>query len=305
MLRFILGRLAGGVVVVAAVATIAFFLMRAAPGGPFDEERSLLPEVQRNIEERYHLNDPVWEQYLRYMGGLLHGDLGHSLKRPQTVNEIIANQYGYTLTIGLMAISIGAGLGIAMGVTAARHRNSLRDHALMGVALLGISIPSIVLAPLLILIFSLTLGILPSARVESFASYLLPATTLGLIYTGVIARITRTSMVETMGHDFIRTARAKGLDERTVAWKHATRLGLIPVVTYLGPAVAGLISGSFVVEKMFQVPGLGSYVVNAVSDRDDPVLCGMLVFYVSFLVVLNIIVDITYGILDPRIRDRK
>ena len=302
MLRLIIRRLIAGVMVVFTVATISFFLLRQAPGGPFDAERSLLPEVQRNIEERYHLNDPLWKQYVTYIDELAHGDLGHSLKRPQTVNELIANHYSYSLVLGGMAIVIAAVLGIVMGVLAAARRNTWVDHSLMTVALIGVSIPSIVLAPMFIGWFALRLGWLPAARADNLRSFILPSLSLGLIYVGTVARLARTGMIETLSQDFIRTARAKGLSERTIIWKHALRLGVLPVVTYLGPAVAALISGSFVVEQIFQIPGLGFYFIASVTDRDYPVLAGMLVFYVTLLVILNLIVDITLGILDPRIR---
>jgi oligopeptide transport system permease protein len=189
-------------------------------------------------------------------------------------------------------------------VIAAARQNRLSDHAAMTVSLMGISIPSFVLGPILILIFSLTLFWLPPARVDGFASYLLPASTLGLIYMGTVARLTRSGMLETLRQDYIRTARAKGVGERGVVWKHGLRLGLLPVVTYLGPATAALISGSFVVEKIFQIPGLGFYFVASITDRDYPVLTGVLVFYTAFLVLLNLAVDIAYGALDPRVRGK-
>ncbi|MEZ4365372.1 MAG: ABC transporter permease [Kofleriaceae bacterium] len=305
MLRLILSRLGSSVLVIFAVATIAFFLMRCAPGGPFDEERSLLPEVQRNIEERYHLNDPLISQYADYIGGLAKLDFGQSLKRPQTVNELIAGHYGYSLTLGLMAIAIALSLGLTMGVAAAARRNTWVDHSLMSFALLGVSIPSIVLAPLGIAAFALHLGWLPPARAEGLSSYLLPAFTMGLIYTGTIARLTRAGMLEVLGQDFVRTARAKGLSERAVVWRHAVRLGVVPVATYLGPAMASMIAGSFVIEQIFQIPGLGFYFVSSVSDRDYPVLTGMLVFYVVILVALNLVSDLAHGALDPRVREQR
>ncbi len=305
MLRMILTRLFGSVFVLLMVATVSFFLLRAAPGGPFDEERALLPEVKRNIEERYHLNDSLPTQYADYMKGVFTLDFGQSFKRPQTVTELIGAHYGYSLTLGLMAMAVAITLGITMGVTAAARRNSWADHGLMTLALLGVSIPSIVLAPLGVGFFALKLGWLPPARAEGLTSYLLPAFTMGLIYTGTIARLTRAGMLETLGQDFVRTARAKGLSERAVVWRHAVRLGVVPVVTYLGPAMAGMIAGSFVIEQIFQIPGLGFYFVSSVSDRDYPVLTGMLVFYVAVLVVLNLISDLMHGVLDPRVREHR
>lgn len=302
MIRLIVTRLAGGVAVLAAVATIAFFLLHAAPGGPFSSERRLQPAVQRNIEERYHLDDPLWQQYATYMGGLARLDLGHSMKRQRTVGEIIGQHFPYSVKLGLLAIGFAALFGTALGVVAAARRNTWVDYLLMSLALVGISIPSIVLAPIVIRFFALELGWLPPARAESFISYLLPAAVLGLIYAGTIARLARAGMIETLGQDHVRTARAKGVSERAVVWKHAFRLGVTPVVSYLGPATAGLISGSFVVERIFQIPGLGFYFVDSVASRDYPVLTGLLVFYVGFLVALNLVVDIAYGWLDPRVR---
>jgi oligopeptide transport system permease protein len=303
MLRLVATRLLGGFIVLVAVATASFFLLRAAPGGPFDDERNPPPEVKRNIEERYHLNDPLPEQYARHMVGMLTLDFGQSMKRPMTVNELIVNHFPYSVTLGVMAIGIAIALGVGAGVVAAWRRNSWVDYALMTLALLGVWVPSLVLGPLFIYWFAIQAGILPAARATSFASYLLPSLVLGLIYAGTIARLARAGMIETLGQDFVRTARAKGLPDRVVVWRHALRLGILPVVTYLGPAAAALISGSFVVETIFQIPGLGYYFIDSVASRDYPVLTGLLVFYVAFLMVFNLIVDLLYGVLDPRIRD--
>lgn len=302
MIRLILGRLIGGAIVVVFVATFAFTMIKLAPGGPFDDERSLPSETKRNLEKRYNLDLPGYQQYLLYMGNLVRGDLGHSIKRPQTVTELIANSFPISIKIGLLALIFATLMGVGLGVFAAQHHNSWWDHGAMAFALFGISVPSLVLGPLLIMIFSLTLGWLPPARAEGFDTLILPALTLGLIFMGVIARLARSGLLETLRQDYVRTARAKGLDERTVVWKHALRLGLMPVVTYLGPATAALVTGSFVVEKIFQVPGLGFHFVNSIGDRDHTVLAGVLVFYSIFLVLLNLAVDIAYGFLDPRIR---
>ncbi len=302
MIRLVLGRLAGGLVVLFAVATFSFFMLRAAPGGPFDDEREVPAEVKAHIEERYDLRAPVIEQYGRYLGNLARLDFGHSMKRQQSVGEIISDHAPYSARLGLFALMIAITGGVVLGVIAAARHNRAADHVAMSISLIGISIPSFVLGPLLVLIFSLTLFWLPPARVDGFASYILPASTLGLIYMGTIARLTRAGMLETLRQDYIRTARAKGVSERAVVWRHGLRLGMLPVVTYLGPATAALISGSFVVEKIFQIPGLGFFFVASITDRDYPVLTGVLVFYTAFLVMLNLIVDIAYGILDPRTR---
>jgi len=305
MLRLIASRLLGGVFVLVVVATVSFFLLRAAPGGPFASERAVPAAVQRNIEERYHLHDSLWQQYTTHMSRMARLDFGHSMKRQRTVNEMITDHAPRSLQLGLMALVFAALFGTALGVTAAARRNTWVDYALMVVALLGISVPSFVLGPLFIRWLALGLGWFPPARAETFASYVMPALVLGMIYAGTVARLARAGVLETLAQDYVRTARAKGLTERVVVWKHALRLGIIPVITYLGPATAALISGSFVVEKIFQIPGLGFYFVDSVVSRDYPVLTGLLVFYVAFLVLLNLGVDILYGIIDPRTRDAR
>jgi oligopeptide transport system permease protein len=305
MIRLVVTRLLGGIVVLLVVATASFFILRAAPGGPFASERTMPAAVQRNIEERYHLNDPLWKQYTRYMGGLVQLDFGHSMKRQKTVGELIRDHVPYSARLGLSAIVFAALFGTMLGALAAARRNSWADAALMSVALIGISVPSFVLGPALIRWFSLDLGWFPPARAEGWTSFVLPALTLGLIYAGTIARLARAGVIESLSQDFARTARAKGLSERTVVWKHALRMGVIPVITYLGPATAALIAGSFVVETIFQIPGLGFYFVDSVVSRDYPVLTGILVFYVAFMVVMNLVVDIVHAMLDPRIREAR
>ncbi len=305
MMRLILGRLAGAVVVVFFVASFGFLALKAAPGGPFDNERRVSPEVQRNIERVYHLDWPLWRQYAHYMAGVARGDLGHSMKGTSSVMEVIGENFPYSLQLGLLSLAFSIVAGVGLGVIAAARQNRWPDHLAMSVSLVGISIPSFVLGPLLIYWFALRLGWLPAARWDGLASMIMPAATLGLIYMGTIARLTRSGMLETIRADYVRTARAKGLSERTVVWKHALRLGILPVVTYLGPATATIITGSIVIETIFQVPGLGFYFVASVTERDYPVLAGVMVFYCIFLVFLNLLVDLAYGVLDPRIRDAR
>ena len=305
MMRMILGRAAAALVVVVCVATLGFGALKLAPGGPFDAERRVSAEVMRNIERAYHLDWPLWRQYGDYMARLMTGDLGQSMKRTSTVNEIIAENFPRSLQLGLLALAFAIVAGVGLGVLAATRQNRFADHAAMAVALAGVSIPSFVLGPLLITVFALRLGWLPAARWDGFASMILPATTLGLIYMGTIARLTRSGMLETIRQDYVRTARAKGLSERVVIWKHALRLGILPVVTYLGPATATLITGSIVIETIFQVPGLGFYFIASVTDRDYPVLTGVMVFYCVLVVTLNLLVDIAYGFIDPRIREAR
>ncbi len=304
MIRLIIGRLLTGVLVVFAVATFAFSMMNLAPGGPFSQDRELKPSVQAKFEATYNLNDGFGTRYFNYMKSLAKGDLGMSMKYPRTVEDIIKTHFGTSVILGLGALVFSIIFGLTAGVIAASRQNSWTDHSSMGIALLGISVPSFVLGNLLISFFSLELGWLPASRAETWRHFILPSMTLGMIYMGVIARLTRSGMLDTLRQDYIRTARAKGLSENKVVWKHAFRLGVMPVVTYLGPAIAALVTGSFVVEKVFQIPGLGRYFIFSVLDRDWFVMCGLLVFYSVFLIILNLIVDITYGFLDPRIRGR-
>ena len=312
MTRLIINRVIGGIVVVFFVATFSFLMLRLAPGSPFADDRGLLPETKQNIEKAYKLDQPLIVQYADYMWKLvpkpsqgMAPDLGHSIKRNRSVWQIIKTHFPVSVQLGIMALGFATIGGIFFGVLAASRQNSWVDHTSMAFALFGISVPAFVLGPILIFIFSIQLTWLPPARFDGFASMILPAMTLGLIYMGVIARLARSGMLETVRQDYIRTARAKGLSERKVIWKHAVRLGLMPVLTYLGPATAALITGSFVVEKIFQIPGLGFYFIASVTERDYPILSGVLVFYSIFLVLLNLAVDIGYGFLDPRIRDKR
>ncbi|MBA3539193.1 MAG: ABC transporter permease [Deltaproteobacteria bacterium] len=300
MIRFVIGRLVASLVVIFVVATASFLLLHAAPGGPFTTDARRSAAVQQAMEERYGLRDPLWQQYAREMTNLAHGDLGHSMKKDTSVNALIREHGPVSAVIGLLGLTTALILGVSMGVIAAWRRNSWVDYLLMTLALVGISVPSFVIGPLLIAALSIHLGLLPPARIDGVTSYILPAITLGLIYIGTIARLARGGMLDALGQDFVRTARAKGLPERVVVWKHALRVGIVPVVTYLGPATAAMISGSFVIEKIFQIPGLGTYFVNSITDRDYPVLTGVFVFYATVLVLLNLVVDLAYGVIDPR-----
>jgi oligopeptide transport system permease protein len=305
VIRFLLGRIVGAMIVVWVVATLSFLLLHAAPGGPFDTDLKRSAAVQRAMEDRYGLHDPLWQQYVRELGQLARGDLGDSMARDESVNHLIAAHFPVSAAVGLAGLLTAIVLGVTIGVAAAWRRNTWLDYALMTIALVGISVPSFVLGPLLVAAFAIKLGILPATQIAGVSSYILPALTLGMIYIGTIARLTRGGMLETLGQDFVRTARAKGLPERTVVWKHALRVGIVPVVTYLGPATAAMISGSFIVEKIFQIPGLGTYFINSIATRDYPVLTGVFVFYATLLVLLNLVVDIAYGMLDPRIREAR
>ena len=288
-----------------AVATASFLLLHAAPGGPFETDARRSAAVTHAMEERYGLHDSLWRQYTRELGHLARGDLGVSMKKDVSVNQLIAEHGPVSAVVGLCGLAMAVVLGVARGVIAAWRRNTWIDYALMAVALVGISVPSFVIGPMLIAFVALKLGALPPAQITGVASYILPSLTLGLIYLGTVARLARGGMLDALSQDFVRTARAKGLPERRVVWKHALRVGITPVVTYLGPATAAMISGSFVVEKIFQIPGLGTYFVNSITDRDYPVLTGVFVFYAALLVLLNLAVDIAYGVLDPRVREHR
>jgi oligopeptide transport system permease protein len=301
VIRFIASRLVASVAIVFAVATASFLLLHAAPGGPFDTDERRSVAVQRAMEDRYGLHQPLWQQYGRAMANLARGDLGVSMKRDASVARLIAEHGPISALLGLLALSAALAIGVALGVIAAWHRNTWLDALVMAGALIGVSIPAFVLGPLLIAAISLDLGWLPPARVDGLRSLILPAITLGAIYLGAIARLTRGGMIDALGHDFIRTARAKGLPEHRVVARHALRIGIMPVVSYLGPATAAMISGSFVVERIFQIPGLGTYFITSVAERDYPVVTGVFVFYAALLVVLNLAVDVAYGVLDPRV----
>ncbi len=302
MIKLVARRLLGAILVLWAVATLSFFALKATPGGPFDRERQLSAEVKRNIEHRYRLDRPLADQYLDEMGRLVRGDLGQSMRRPYSVAEIIAEGFPRSLALGLAALALATAAGLGLGVLAAARRGTWVDRAAMATALVGVSIPAFVLGPLLIQWLSLRLGILPAARLEGAASLVLPATTLALVYIGAIARLTRGGLVDALAQDYVRTARAKGLGEAAVIGRHALRVAIVPVLTYLGPVTASLVTGSVVVESIFEIPGLGFSFVSSVQDRDAPVLLGVTVFYCLLVLLVNLAVDVATALLDPRAR---
>ena len=280
----------------------SFALVRLAPGSPFSSEKEIPPEVRRQLDAKYGFDKPLPEQFLRYLGNLLRGDLGPSTKYPQrSVNEIIADGFPVSLTLAGVALVWSLLVGVTAGIIGAVRQNTIWDHAAMGAALVGISIPSFVLGPLLVLIFALRLHLLPPAGWGDWRHVILPGLTLGTIYAASIARLTRGGMLEVVRSDFIHTARAKGLSERLVIWRHMLRGGLLPVVSYLGPAIASMLTGSVVVEKIFNVPGIGPYFVDAAFNRDYFLVMGIVLLYAFFLLLLNLVVDVAYGFLDPRI----
>jgi oligopeptide transport system permease protein len=287
------------------IVTLSFFMMRAAPGGPFDQERQLPPDILRNVERAYHLDKPLLQQYLLYLGGVVRGDLGPSFRTKDfTVNELLAEGAPASLKLGSLALLLATVLGLAAGITAALNQNSLVDYGVMTLAMIGIVIPNFVMAPLLTLVFGVWLGWLPVAGWGDGSLYFLalPVVALGLPQVARIARLTRGSMIETMNANYVRTARAKGLRERIVVGRHALKGALLPVVSYLGPAAAGLMTGSVVIETIFSLPGIGRYFVQAALNRDYTVVMGVVIVYAMLIIVLNLIVDLIYGLLDPKVR---
>ena len=305
MLRYCVIRLLQAPIVLFLLVTITFFLIRFAPGGPFSGEKKHSAEVQAALEAKYHLDKPLAAQYFRFIGQLLKGDLGPSLKhKERNVNEIIGNHLPTSMLLGSLAISLALMLGLSAGIIAALRQNTVLDYSVMTVAVLGISLPTFVIGPLLQMSLAMRAHIFPVAGYHGPSSPLylvLPAVTLALPFAARIARLMRAGMLDVLGQDFVRTARAKGLHERTVVLRHALRGGILPVISYLGPAIAAITTGSLVVEKIFQIPGLGSEFVNSALNRDYFLVIGTVIVYGSFIVCCNLIADLAYGILDPRV----
>ena len=306
MWRFIVSRLLQAIPVLLVVITVTFFLIRMAPGGPFDSEKAVIPEVKAALEAQYRLNLTLFEQYTAYLGDLSHGDLGPSFKYPgRSVNELIAAGFPVTAELALYALLVALVIGGVAGVVASLKPNTAQDYIPMSVAMIGICMPSLLLGPILILVFGVYLDWLPvSGWGDSPGDKILPAITLGAAYAAYIARLSRAGMLEVMSQDYIRTARAKGLPEWQVVSRHALRGGMIPVVAFLGPAFAGLLSGSFVVETIFQIPGLGRFYVQAAFNRDYTMILGSTVFLATLIVVFNLLSDILAAWMNPRLRNQ-
>ncbi|MEO8207083.1 MAG: ABC transporter permease [Chthoniobacterales bacterium] len=303
MAAYLIKRLAALVFVLFCVVSVTFILIRASPGGPFDAERKLPPAIEKELLAKYKLDGPLWRQYRDYLGDLLHGDLRLSTKyRNRTVNEILAQTLPVTFALGTMAFLLATTLGIWIGTIAAVRYQTLTDTLAMVVALLAVSLPSFIIGPALILLFGLWLKWLPVGGWGDITQCILPAITLAAPYVAYIARLMRASMLETLDQDFVRTARAKGLSETSVIYKHALRVALLPVVSYLGPLAANLLTGSIVVETIFQIPGAGGFFVNSILNRDGFLLGGVVIVYCVLLVCFNLIVDISYTVLDRRIQ---
>jgi oligopeptide transport system permease protein len=299
-----LRRLASLPVVLLCVITLTFFLMRLSPGGPFDSERKLPPAIEHQLLAKYSLDGPLLWQYTGYLADLLHGDLRLSTKyRNRSVNEILAQTLPVTLALGTTALALALLGGIWLGAFAAARPDTVAEGAALTITLLAISLPSFVLGPLLILLFSIWLGWLPVGGWGTFPQLLLPAVTLAIPYAAVIARLLHDSLRETLCEDFIRTARAKGLSKTAVIYRHALRVAILPVVSYLGPLAANLLTGSIVVETIFHIPGAGGFFVNSILNRDGFLLGGVVIVYCVMLMVFNLIVDLSYRQLDRRIKD--
>ena len=301
--RFLLKRFLHGLVVLWVVASLTFVLLRLTPGGPFDRERRLPPGVMANIAAKYHLDEPWLEQYSRYLKAILQGDLGPSYKYlDRSVSDIIADTLPISALLGLLAFSFALIFSFPVGLSAASHHNSWTDRGCVLLATLGISMPHFIVGAVLIWLFSLKLGWFQAARWGELSSAVLPMITLGAAPAAYLSILVRSTLIETLGEDFIRTARAKGLKEAVVLFKHALRHSLVPVLTVLGPLFAALVTGSFVVEYVFAIPGMGRFFITAVTDRDYPLIMGVILVYTAILVSANLLVDLLYSVVDPRIK---
>ncbi len=305
MLRYSLRRLLAAIPTLLVLIAAAFFMMRAAPGGPFDLERSLPQEIEANLRAAYRLDDPLYMQFARYLGGILRGDFGPSFQyRDFTVTELIATGFPVSLRLGGSAILLALVIGVTAGSIAALKQNRVTDHAVMTVSMTGISIPNFVMAPILILVFAIYLGWLPAGGWGGGAwrNMVLPVIALALPQIAYIARLTRGSMIEVLRSNFIRTAKAQGLSTRTILLKHALKPALLPVVSYLGPATAAVITGSVVIEQIFGVPGIGRFFVQGALNRDYTLVMGVVVFYGMLIIAFNFLVDLAYAWLDPKVK---
>jgi oligopeptide transport system permease protein len=303
MFSFLLRRLLVAVPTMFLVVTVAFFMMRAAPGNPFETGRRLSPEIERAVAAKYGLDQPVPVQYVNYLGDVLQGDLGPSLKyRDKTVADFIAEGFPKSLILGASALTIALLVGLSVGIAAALRQNRTADYAATAVAILGVCIPSFVTAPLLVLLFAANLGWLPTGGWGGIRNLILPIAVLALPQIAIISRLTRAGMIEVLRSNYVRTARAKGLSERRIVFTHALRGAILPLVSYLGPAAAGLITGSLVVEQIFGLPGLGRSFVIGALQRDYTVVMGVVILYAGLILLLNLVADLLYAALDPRVR---
>jgi len=307
LLRYTLRRLLGAIPTLFLVIVLAFLLVHAAPGGPFDDERALPADIEANIAAAYHLDEPLPMQFLRYLGGVVQGDFGPSYSyRDYTVSELIGRSFPVSVHLGILAMIVAVVTGVSIGVIAALNRNSALDKIVMGFAMTGISIPVFVIEPVLVLFLDVKLQWLPASWTgsEGASRLLLPVLSLALPQIAYVARLTRASLIEVLSSDFIRTARAQGLGTAAIVRYHALKPAMLPVLSYMGPAVAAVLTGSVVVEEIFGIPGLGQLFVRGSLNRDYTLVLGVVIFYATLIVLLNLLVDLLYGAIDPRIRRR-
>jgi oligopeptide transport system permease protein len=303
MFRFIIRRILEAIPVLLIIATVTFFMLKAAPGGPFDTEKKMRKEVRANMEKHYGLDKPIWQQYLIQMKHLLHGDLGPSTRYlNHTVNEMIAESFPVSLELGFWSMLVALAFGLVAGIVAATKQNTAMDYLSMSAATVGICVPTFVMGPILILLFALHRDWFNASGWFFPRDRILPALTLGSYYAAYIARLGRGGMLEILNQDFIRTAKAKGASHFRIVITHALRGGLLPVVSFLGPAIAGLITGSFVVETIFQIPGLGGFFVTSAFNRDQTLVMGITLFYATLILSLNLVVDVVQVWLNPKLR---
>jgi len=302
VLHYFLKRLAGAIPTLFIIITVSFFLIHAAPGGPFDTERHMTKEIEANLKRAYHLDESVPQQFLRYLVGLAHGDFGPSFQsKDYTVAELIEGGFPTSLMLGSLAMLLALVAGLSAGIIAAFRQNTGVDYSVMGMSMIGIAVPNFVMAPILTLVFGLWLSVVPVGGWE-WANVILPVIALALPQVAAIARLTRGSMLEVLRSNYVRTARAKGLPSRITVMRHAIRAAIIPVVSYLGPAVANIITGSVVIEKIFSIPGIGRYFVQGALNRDYTLVMGVTIFYGVIIILCNLASDLLYGLLDPKVR---
>ncbi len=307
MLRYALVRIVGAIPTLFLVIAIAFLMVHAAPGGPFDSERALPPDIERNVERYYHLDETLPQQFVRYIEGLWRGDLGPSYRlRDYGVSELIARALPLSMRLGAIAMLVAIVIGVAAGLVAALKQNTLLDRLVSGLAMIGISVPVFVIAPVMVLVFAVMLNWLPASWTggTGVSRIVMPVIALALPQIAYIARLTRASMINVLNADFIRTARAQGLSTLSIVRHHALKPALLPLLSYMGPAIAGILTGSVVVEEVFGIPGVGQFFIRGALNRDYTLVLGITVFYAALVILLNLIVDLLYGFLDPRIRAR-
>lgn len=303
MISYIIRRVLWAIPVLLIISLVTFSLAHVIPGGPFDKEKPLPAEIIANLEAYYGLDDPLWKQYTDYLWNALHGDFGPSYSsRSRTVNDIISTHFPVSAQLGVLAVIVAMVVGIPLGMISALKQNTFIDYFCMFFALLGVSVPAMTLGPVLVYIFALKLHILPVARWGTWQQAILPAFTLGIGSAALLARLTRASMLQVIREDYIRTARAKGVSEGKVTVHHALKNALIPVVTVIGPLFAALVTGSLIVEQIFAIPGSGKYFITSITNRDYPVVLGIMLLYALIIIIANLIVDLTYSWIDPRIR---